>query len=312
MQQSEFEKQVQQKMEELKLSPADAVWEKVEAGLPAEKKPRRWVFFILLITGLLTASLLLWNKFDKANKQVAVNEMAVKENVLQNNTAQNKVKKETQAVAQIITGQNKNDDIKIKSGGSNGDKTRVAAKLNSKPKSETAVNNVPDINLIIAKVKTVKTKAAVKIKTKIPAAADDEQELIVAPEEKNLTEKAKTVVRVSTPVPVNGNVTEASEKLAADSFITTNKDVVINKDTAIITATSKIEKKKKHPQWQYGIRVAAGSGALKKDLFGNKAVGSRLLCKQALSQIIRQQALRLILAFMYKKILIPDGYLAQV
>jgi Outer membrane protein beta-barrel domain len=268
MQQSEFEKQVQQKMEELKLSPADAVWEKVEAGLPAEKKPRHWVFFILLFAGLLTGSLLLWNKFDKGDKHFVANDTAVKENILQNNTAQNKDKKEIPAAAGITAAQNNNDGIKIKSGSSNGDKTRVAAKLNSKPKRGVAINNMPDINSIIAKVKTVKTKAAVKIKTKIPVAVDDEQELIAAPEEKNLTENAKTVVTVSTPVPVNINVTEASEKLAADSFITTNKDVVINKDTAITTATSKIEKKKTHSQWQYGIRVAAGPGALKKDLFG--------------------------------------------
>jgi Outer membrane protein beta-barrel domain len=269
MQQSEFEKQVQQKMEELKLSPADAVWEKVEAGLPAEKKPRRRIFFILLLAGLLTASLLLWNKFDTANKQVAANDTAVKENVLQNNTAQNKDKKETPSGTEIIARQNSNDAIKIKPGSSNVDKTSGTIKIKSKPKSEVAINNKPDINSIIAKVKT---KAVVKIKTKIPAAVDDEQELIVAREEKKLTENTKTVVRVGTPAPVNGNVTEALKKLAADSSSATNKDVAINKDTAIITATSKIEKKKNHPQWQYGIRVAAGSGALKKDLFGNKAL----------------------------------------
>ncbi len=48
MQNSEFEKRVQQKMEELKLTPTDAVWEKVAAGLPPEKKPRRWIIFFLL------------------------------------------------------------------------------------------------------------------------------------------------------------------------------------------------------------------------------------------------------------------------
>jgi hypothetical protein len=119
MQQSEFEKQVQQKMEELKLSPADAVWEKVAAGLPAEKKPRRWVFFILFFAGLLTASLLLWNKFDTANKQVAVNDKTVKENDLQNNTAQNKEKKEIPVAKEIIAKKNNNDVIKIKPGSSN-------------------------------------------------------------------------------------------------------------------------------------------------------------------------------------------------
>ena len=47
MQNREFEKNVQQKMEELQFTPADAVWDKVEASLPEEKK-RRWIIYILL------------------------------------------------------------------------------------------------------------------------------------------------------------------------------------------------------------------------------------------------------------------------
>jgi Outer membrane protein beta-barrel domain len=267
MQQSEFEKQVQQKMEELKLSPADAVWGKVEAGLPVEKRPRRRVFFILLLAGLLTGSLLLWNNFNGGDKKLVENDRAVKESILKN-----KVEKEKPPATEIITAQNNNDGIKIKSGNSCGDKTKVVAKLKSKPKSEVAVKNTAAINSIIAKVKTVNTKAALKIKTKIPVAVDDEQELIVAPEKKNLTENAKTLVRVGAPVPVNDNAMEEAIKSTVDSSAVTDKDAAKNKDTAITTATDKSEKKKNNLKWQYGIKVAAGSGALKKDLFSSTAL----------------------------------------
>jgi hypothetical protein len=275
MQQSDFEKQVQQKMEELKLSPADAVWEKVAAGLPAERKPRRWIFFILLFAGLLTASLLPWNKFDTANKQVAVNDKAVKENDLQNNTAQNKDRKETPVAAKIITAQNNNDGIKIKSGNSSSYKTTVVAKVKSKAKREVAVNNTLAINSIIAKGKTVNTKKALKVKAKLPVAIDDERELIVLPEEKNLiTENAKTVVKVGAPVAVNDDVIEEAKKLATDSSIISNKDVVISKDTTITTAAGTNQKKKNSLKFKYGVRVAAGSGALKKGLLSNTALFS--------------------------------------
>lgn len=60
MQNSEFEKSVQASMEALRLQPADAVWEQVEASLPPEKKPRRFLFFVLL-AALLAGSLFVWN-----------------------------------------------------------------------------------------------------------------------------------------------------------------------------------------------------------------------------------------------------------
>ena len=53
MQENEFEKQVQQKMGELKLVPSDAVWQKIEPQIKKEKR-RRW---ILLVLPLLVAAL---------------------------------------------------------------------------------------------------------------------------------------------------------------------------------------------------------------------------------------------------------------
>ena len=65
---SDFEKQMQQKMEELRFTPDDAVWEKVEAGLPKKKKNRRFVFFILPLLALFCGSVLLWNHFTPSEK----------------------------------------------------------------------------------------------------------------------------------------------------------------------------------------------------------------------------------------------------
>src|SRR5262245_14802705 len=51
MQENEFEKRVQQGLEEFRLRPSGAVWQKVEEGIKKKKK-RRAVFFIFLLAGL--------------------------------------------------------------------------------------------------------------------------------------------------------------------------------------------------------------------------------------------------------------------
>ena len=77
MQNSEFEKNIQQKMEELKLAPADAVWQKVEAELPKEKK-RRWIVFLLLFAGLAAGSFLFMNQYKSGDKKAATDNIPAK------------------------------------------------------------------------------------------------------------------------------------------------------------------------------------------------------------------------------------------
>ena len=52
MQEQNFEKQVQKKLEELNLLPSDSVWKKVEEQI-REKKDRRKIFFWLIPFALL-------------------------------------------------------------------------------------------------------------------------------------------------------------------------------------------------------------------------------------------------------------------
>jgi hypothetical protein len=63
---NEFEKQVQQKMEELKLTPSEKVWQEVEYRIRKEKKRKRilfwFVFLFLFVGGGLTTGIWLTNK----------------------------------------------------------------------------------------------------------------------------------------------------------------------------------------------------------------------------------------------------------
>ena len=66
--QNEFEKQVQQKMEELKLVPSDPVWEKVEMRI-RKKKDRRRVIFWFPLFALVGAGL--WIGIDQYSNRIA-------------------------------------------------------------------------------------------------------------------------------------------------------------------------------------------------------------------------------------------------
>ena len=68
MRENEFEKRVQQQMEEFKLRPSDAVWEKVEEEL-RKKKKRRVVFFIFLLAGFSLLGYTGYFVFNNYSKQ---------------------------------------------------------------------------------------------------------------------------------------------------------------------------------------------------------------------------------------------------
>ena len=61
MEQNKFEKQVQQKMDELKIHPSDSVWEKIEARIEKKKHSKRGLFLFLLFFIFLAGGYLLWN-----------------------------------------------------------------------------------------------------------------------------------------------------------------------------------------------------------------------------------------------------------
>src|SRR6476661_11240555 len=55
--QGSFEKNVQEKMEELQLTPSAPVWEKIELQVSPEKKRRRIVFWLLFPAALLAGGI---------------------------------------------------------------------------------------------------------------------------------------------------------------------------------------------------------------------------------------------------------------
>ena len=66
----EFEKQVHQKLEELKLRPSDTVWMEVERNIRQHKRRRRflWLWSAALLIALTTSGIVLYRYNNSENR----------------------------------------------------------------------------------------------------------------------------------------------------------------------------------------------------------------------------------------------------
>src|SRR5690242_134451 len=77
MEPNKFERQVQQKLEEFKIPPAEEVWTKVEKGINRKRKDRRLLLLVAFLFLLLSAGFLYFNAQNNTsipvNKQIVQN-----------------------------------------------------------------------------------------------------------------------------------------------------------------------------------------------------------------------------------------------
>ena len=69
MQENEFEKKLQQKMDALQFQPTEEVWQKVQAQVVEKKRRRRGIVFFFLLSGLIIAGLVFINTRDLFSKK---------------------------------------------------------------------------------------------------------------------------------------------------------------------------------------------------------------------------------------------------
>ncbi len=134
MQENNFEKQVQQKMDELSLSPSAEVWQKLSVSIAKDKKDRR--FFIIIILLLLMISSTVYLVFDNrpdkeyqiasSNENISdkiksssnkVNQNKANETAVETKGAKNSGRKLAATGTQlqaVSTNQNKNADVLTK------------------------------------------------------------------------------------------------------------------------------------------------------------------------------------------------------
>jgi len=73
MQENNFEKQVKQLMDDLRVNPSEPVWEYIEKRIPKSNRRRRFIAFFLLFIGLATCAYFFYNKDSLAGNLIANN-----------------------------------------------------------------------------------------------------------------------------------------------------------------------------------------------------------------------------------------------
>lgn len=270
MQNSEFEKNMQQKMEELKLTPSDTVWDRVESVLPGEKKRRRWFIFILLFAVLTTGSLYLWESINAKDISKSQADTTTDEtnftatgiekgdnntNVVDSNSIiiKNKMPIKVDSNAPVISALNK------KTG------TSAFSKINMKKAGAVNLITVSEDNLVDKNKPLIKIKAAVNVRTKPSQPISDSEEIVTTPVNKNVsTTKVNDFVIEDTAVSKTDDLIAAKEKDISDTL------AMVKTDSASITKKEVVIKKNKK-KWEFGIDMAAGASAVKTGLFSNTA-----------------------------------------
>lgn len=238
MQENEFEKQVQQKMDELKLQPSDAVWQKIKVEIKEEKR-RRWILFILplMLIGVLYGGYKLLNEGRDTPAQITENikkdntrqKIKINYDSAQNHTLLSENKK--RIAEPVISERNKIPEIK----------TQSKLKVNR----DHEISNIKDkapVNVILA---SAMGNAEIAKQTTTPA----------PPQQENIITDKQSIPDTITRKDV------LSTFVKPDSG---TNNTIIKEDNAIAQATIKPNTPKNKYPWQLGVSFAAGLSRLTK------------------------------------------------
>ena len=246
MQENEFEKQVQQKMDELKLHPSDAVWTKVEAQIKKEKK-RRWmiIFFPIIIIGFLYGGYVLLNR----NNSTHYFQQQSKNSLVKNNIPQAiKTIPDTIKSVQHLT-ENKNQvDTYIKS--NRNQKIRTNAKLKITSRYEITSNLIKDTVAIFKNEIATTTKIVENQKGNSADIQTFQQEKITHKEDK--------------PDSMGNQNDKSPDIVIADIIKKEGEKNEIKADTPV----KKIKSTNKY-SWNWGLSFSGGISNSANSIFGS-------------------------------------------
>lgn len=250
MEENKFERQVQQKMDELKIHPSDSVWEKIAVRIEKKRRPNRGlILFLILFCFFLAGGYLLWDikqhstteintppkNDNKNNSEKAANEISAKEN----KTAHS----ETNFIAGSI---NQKNDV----AGKGSEKKNVNRNSSQSYKSPTAkgikINSGERVAIAYAKQPKVKQEE----KDKISENTDDEPKRVQHQDTPPVSEK------------INDEKDSADDKLNKDSLLkapSLQNKMAKAKDTLQQTPSSPaIVKHVKKNRWKPGLLFSGG------------------------------------------------------
>lgn len=303
MPESEFEKQVQQELEQLKLRPTAEVWQNVEKEL-RKKKRRRVVFFIFLLAGLALLGYPGYKLFNHSNDADLVQNTKQGTNNTSSTSNPNRMNGTNSADAgssgeATINVEDKNKETTA----NNNDNLTNDDKQPNATTSTSPAPNVPEIvkttdnstkpvvkkkshqpNSLTTEVASEKVKESIAEKVKEPTTDKNKNKNLVANESgvnNNLIPVApmKTDVTVNNPAATPSSsavepVTKEPQK--ADDEITKafKADSTAHADSAIASVekagenqdSAMAKSKKGKPKFEWGIDLSAGVSSSAEDL----------------------------------------------
>lgn len=270
--QNEFEKQVQQKMEELKLHPSEPVWQKVEMQIRKKKDRRRLIFWIPLFVLLLGGGM--WVGVNQYSNKLSYNRVNNKKLNHQIQKHKSVPQSDQVLTEQIVAGPSE-ENLKTK----------------SPVQFETENRSVTGIKIVEKSFNSPLQNTTAKQSTQKTISL--EQNLIKEGEKRSSAEKNETVFtetqtekprRVAEQVNENKQTDQKSNPVSdikvtpfdekKDSVIEIEKEVetdVPKVDSVKIDSTSikqPLAKKHSPSKWKLAFAVSAGiSGSGKLDVF---------------------------------------------
>jgi hypothetical protein len=294
MQEQNFEKQVQNKLEELSLSPSAPVWKKVEEQI-RKKRDRRRIFFWLLPFALLGGGVYFYSINHKHAERTSATNVA-EENILEKNNNQNPA---------VTTDNNTNTSKDQLT-----DQKQSAPSLADKPVSQKVITtkgtiskntisysgttkltihrkgdmSIVDRNAIISPGEETKPAKTTGVKPKVNSINTDEKVQNNAPMQIQGNEK----IIDNSEKPVD-NASANNNNIGTDSLV--NNNVVIDtvnktpspsetKDTLAVASANETDtiqktqaKTKTGKSWKFSASLAGGSSGIATSAFGNLSQG---------------------------------------
>ena len=271
----EFEKNVQQRLDELKLRPSDTVWKNVEKNIREEKRRRRailWLPILLLFLG--TSGYFLINKNGFVSTETAVKTKPTEE---KNNSITSTIKKEENKTANLQNEEkekNKNQELSSQDLNEKSVAGNPKSRNTNTSKSTRQTKLSPDKKFEEIAVVVSNDKDKVQSLTKGNEIVDlnrNENDVLMNDNDEDLIEYAK----------INPSLIKGSIPVVGIS-IPENHSATVQTPEVDLNAVSALNKndKVKSAKWQWGLDLSLGTssssselGLLKTAQMDNGAVG---------------------------------------
>ena len=249
MHDSEFEKQVQQKMQELKFAPGADVWARVEADIKKKKRRRPVVLWFLLAGLMIGGSLIFYTGVLNSSKQ--------------------------SSHAETTFSPKKNETVTTKDPAET--KQAPSSKINQTEKTNTPENNIEKNNSTPAAQTVIeKTDKKIIAKKNIRKTSNSTPEIIEKPVDDKPVQTSETITNAPVNVPTTTEQPRETTAAVKTDSIPDKKEegTAIKKEdnTAPKKEAESVAVKNKKPaskksNWQFGITAGAGISDLGRQLF---------------------------------------------